>query len=152
MPSAYANQSAGELSSMCDAPQTTEALTVRRSRDAGGVGFHSTQKSVLEVLEEVWKSEPRGKEGQGTEEQTRPSRKLGIGSWREAKVSCRPRLRLVVGGMALGFCRVGAIVSVERPGPLPLMPSNQVGPRASSGVIVSDTRRAGQCEARAIRA
>lgn len=65
MPSAYANQSAGELSSMCDAPQTTEALTVRRSRDAGGVGFHSTQKSVLEVLEEVWKSEPRGRKDKG---------------------------------------------------------------------------------------
>lgn len=40
-PSAYANQSAGGLSSMCDTPQTEEALTVRRSRDVlrllGGV-------------------------------------------------------------------------------------------------------------------
>jgi len=56
MPSAYANQNVGELSSMCDAPQTDEALTVRRSRDGGGVRLDFTQENVREVLEGVWKS------------------------------------------------------------------------------------------------
>jgi hypothetical protein len=67
MPSAYANQSAGELSSMCDAPQTTEALAVRRSRVVGGVGpFLLHAGDCPEVLEGVWKSQPREMEGQGT--------------------------------------------------------------------------------------
>jgi hypothetical protein len=61
-----------------DAAQTTEALTVRRSRDVGGVGF---QESVIrEVLEAVWKSEAWGRKDKGQKKQTRPSRKLGIGS------------------------------------------------------------------------
>ena len=65
MPSAYANQSAGELSSMCDGPQTMEALAVRRSRDVGGGKLHVTQERVREVLEGVWKSGPRGWKDKG---------------------------------------------------------------------------------------
>lgn len=33
---------------MCDTPQTMEALTVRRSRDVGGVGFHFTSRRRLQ--------------------------------------------------------------------------------------------------------
>jgi hypothetical protein len=38
---------------------------VRRSRDVGGVGFRSRQKSVREVLEAVWKSSAWGRKDKG---------------------------------------------------------------------------------------
>jgi hypothetical protein len=102
MPSAYANQSAGELSSMCDAPQTTEALTVRRSRGVGGVRLHFPQEAGREILEEVWKSQPRGwKDKEQEQDKAIPE----AWNWKlkgsKSKLE-RPRLRLMVGGMALG--------------------------------------------------
>jgi hypothetical protein len=134
MPSAYANQSAGELSSMCDGPQTMEALAVRRSRDVGGGKLHVTQERVREVLEGVWKSGPRGWKDKGRrQDKAIPE----AWNWKLKGTRKQRRLRLVVGGMALGSVAWGRSFVWRRSGPLPLMPSNQVGPRAFAGVIVS---------------
>jgi hypothetical protein len=119
---------------MCDAPQTTEALAVRRSRVVGGgEGFYLTQAIVQRFSKEYGsRSQGRWKDkGQGQDKAIPEA-----WNWK-----LKGRQSIMAGGWwhASGVCRVGAIVCVERPGPLPLMPSNQVGPRASSGMIVSDT-------------
>ena len=144
MPSAYANQSAGELSSMCDGPQTMEALAVRRSRDVGGGKLHVTQERVREVLEGVWKSGPRGWKDKGRrQDKAIPE----AWNWKLKGTRKQPRLRLVVGWWhqnRSGVCRVGAIVYVEKVGSTSI---NAIKPSRAEGVRWRDrqhTRRAGE--------
>lgn len=95
---------------MCDAPQTTEALAVRRSRVVGGgVGFYLTQAIVHRFSKEYGsRNQGRWKDkGQGQDKAIPEA-----WNWK-----LKGRQSIMAGGWwhGSGVCRVGAIVCVERP-------------------------------------